>query len=187
MKTLISGVCCAIAIVALMQAPAAAAEEIICGLILGSSSATATAPGSFVIPQPGDRAPAGTYIVIPQGTQFTYAQPLVWVCVRTTGSPPTQVMGGFVSTRTFVEFVQPGSPGYRAAPAPAPTPSGSPATGQVGAVTSPASGLPNTSTSPTSAPLPQLALFVSALLALGSAYVLRRRRSVMVRPFRMPS
>lgn len=140
MKTLISGVCCCvIAIIALIQAPAAAAEEITCGKILGSSAPTATAPGSFVIPQLGIPAPAGTYISISQGTQFTYVWPPVWVCVRTTESPPTQVFGGYISTRTFVEFVQPGSPGYRAEPAPAPTPSGSRVTGQVG-------GLPGTST-----------------------------------------
>lgn len=164
MRTVIGALCGTTAMVALMLAPAAAAEEIICGRIMGFSAATATAPGSFVIPQPGDVAPAGTYIVIPKGTEFT-APGTAWVCVRTSESPPTQVFGGFTSTRTFVEFVPPGSPGYRAEPTPAPTPSRSP--GGTGA-------LPSTSTARTDMVL-ALALFASAVLGLGGAYLLLRR------------
>jgi hypothetical protein len=151
----IGAVCVAIALIALMPATAAAAEQVVCGKILGSISPQANAAGSFVIPQPGDTAPAGTYIVIPAGTQFSYAQPPVWVCVRTIDSPPTPVMGTQISSLTFLNFVQAGSPGYRAEPIP------------VG-------GLPNTSTAPAGTLLPPVALFASVLLALGGAYVRRR-------------
>ena len=120
----------------LMQVPASAAEEVICGRILGLSAPTASADGSLVIPQPGDVAPAGTYVVIRRGTAFAYAGPPVWVCVRTTKSPPTQVMGGHTSTLTFIEFVQPGAPGYRPEPSAIPRAGASPAIGQVGTLPS---------------------------------------------------
>ncbi len=161
---------CATVIIALSQVlPAAAAEDIVCGRIMGFSSATATASGSFVFAQPGlDVAPAGTYIVIPQGTPFSLQTG--WVCVRTTASPPTLILGQFISTRTFVGFVPPGSPGYRAeptaAPASGPLPTGR---GEVNA-------LPGTSTSPSDEPLGPLALSFLGLLALPR--LLRRRRLV---------
>ena len=165
-------VVCGLAILSLTQTPAAAAEEIFCGKILGSSAPTATAPGSFVIPQPGDRAPAGTYIGVAAGTQFSYERPLVWVCVRATlGGPVVPVPGSpSGTTHTFVAFVTPGSPGYRAEPAAAPSPIGSPGTGGVAAPS-----LPSTSTEAAASPRP--ALFVFALLALGGSYALRRRRT----------
>jgi hypothetical protein len=164
-RVFMGAVCFAIALIALMPAAAAAAEQIVCGKILGSISPQANAAGSFVVPQPGDTAPAGTYIVIPAGTQFSYAQPLVWVCVRTIDSPPTPVMGTQISSLTFLSFVQAGSPGYRAEPIPAPRASDLPR---------PVGGLPSTSTSPAGTFLLPVALFVSVLLALGAAYVLRR-------------
>ncbi|HAL26879.1 MAG TPA: hypothetical protein DCP25_09095 [Chloroflexi bacterium] len=157
----------AIVIAIATSGAANAADEVVCGRIMGYSGATATAPGSLVIPQPGDTAPAGTYIVIPVGAQFTYPG-TSWACVRTTASAPTQVFGGFTSTRTFAGFVAPGSPGYRAEPA-APSPSGPVPTGR-GSV----GVLPGTSTAPISVPLMPLALSVSGLLALG-VYALRRR------------
>ncbi len=168
MRSLIGAVFGAFAIAALIQVPASAAEEIVCGKILGSVAPTATAPGAFVIPQPGDVAPAGTYIAVPAGTQFSYAHPLVWVCVRATlGGPVVPVPGSpSGTTHTFVAFVAPGSPGYRAEPTPAPRPSASAATGQVGT-------LPGTSTEPTGLPL--MVLFASGLAVLASAFVLRRR------------
>jgi len=160
----VGAACVAIALIALMPASAAAAEQIVCGKILGSIGPQANAAGSFVIPQPGDTAPAGTYIVVPAGTQFSYAQPPVWVCVRTIDSPPTPVMGTQTSSLTFVSFVQPGSPGYRAEPIPAPRASDAPR---------PVGGLPNTSTAPSSALLPSVALFVSGVVALWGAYLRR--------------
>jgi hypothetical protein len=161
----IGAVCVASALIALMPATAAAAERIVCGKILGSIGPQPNAAGSFVIPQPGDTAPAGTYIVIPAGMQFSYAQPPVWVCVRTVDSPPTPVMGTQISVLTFVSFIQTGSPGYRAEPIPAPRASDSPR---------PVGGLPSTSTAPAGTFL-AVALFVSMVLAFGGAYVRRRR------------
>lgn len=141
-----------LAIAALIQIPAlAASDDIVCGRIMGLVGATATAAGSLVIPQSGDVAPAGTYIVIPQGTQVS-SQGVTWVCVRTTASSPTQVMGGFVATRPFAGFVAPGSPGYRAEPTAAP-PSGPAPTGRGGVGV-----LPGTSTAPSGVPLVPLAL-----------------------------
>lgn len=147
-----------IAIATATAGAANATDDIVCGRIMGMTGATASAPGAMVIPQPGDVAPAGTYIVIPPGMTQVTSQGVAWVCVRTTSSPPTQVLGGFTSTRTFVAFVAPDSPGYRAEPAAA----------------SPRGPLPSTSTAPGSAPLVPLALSLSGLLALG-LLALRRR------------
>jgi hypothetical protein len=142
------------------------ADDVVCGRIMGDVGATATAAGSLVIPQPGDVPPAGTYIVIPQGTPFS--SQAGWVCVRTTASPPTLVLGQFISTRTFVGFVPPGTPGYRAEPSPAPLRGPLP-TGRGGAAL-----LPGTSTAATGAAVTALALVLLGVLALG--YVLRRGR-----------
>lgn len=161
----------ALAIVALTQAPALAAEEVICGKILGSIAPTATTAGAFVIPKLGVPAPDGNYIGVAAGTQFSYAQPPVYVCVRATlGGPVIPVPGSPSGTTfTFIEFVAPGAPGYRAEPTPAPRPSVSPSTGQVGT-------LPGTSTESTD--LPPLVLFASGLVVLASAFLLRRRAAI---------
>ena len=166
MKTVLGTLFGVIAMVALLQAPGAAAEEIFCGKILGYSAATATAHGSFVIAAPGPQALVGTYIVIPRGTTQFDTQGTAWVCVRTTDVPPTPVADNQTSTRAFVAFVAPGSPGYRAEPTAAPTPAGPPRA--IGS-------LPGTATASDTGALVPLALGVPGLIALG-AYALRGRR-----------
>lgn len=155
-----------IAMVLLVHAPAMAAEEIYCGRILGYSAATAAAHGSFVIVERGPEGTIEKYVVIPQGmTQFD-TQGTAWVCVRTTDTAPTRVADGQTTTRAFVSFVTPGSPGYRAEPTPAPTASPR----AVGS-------LPSTATAPATPAVVPLALGVPALLAL-AAHALRKRRVV---------
>ena len=129
-----------------------AADDVVCGKILGFI-ATATADGSLVIPQPGDVAPAGTYILIRQGTAFAAPAGTPWVCVRTTTIAPTQVFGGNIATRAFVAFVAAGSPDFRAEPTPA----------QRSAVPGGVGSLPNTSTDG------GVALTLAALGGLGVA------------------
>lgn len=147
---------------------AAAADDIVCGRIMGLLGATATAPGSLVVAQPGrDVAPAGTYMLIPQGMTQVTAQGSLWVCIRTTPSAPTPVMGGMVATRTFAGFVPPGTPGFQAEPA-APSPSGPLPSGRGGVGV-----LPGTSTAPNGSPPVHLALVGSGILVL-CAIALRR-------------
>jgi hypothetical protein len=133
-------------VAAVMPAGVAAqqAEEIVCGRIMGHSAPTATSDGSFVIAQPGDVAPAGTYIAVRAGTQITFPQG--WVCVRATRGGQSVPVPGSPSgtTHTFVAFVGPGEAGYRAEPSPPPAPSG--ALGAVGGPNVPRQ-LPSTSTS----------------------------------------
>jgi MYXO-CTERM domain-containing protein len=122
----------------------------------------------------GCRIPALAALPLPGRTSSFHKGPrftspgTAWVCIRSTESAPTPVMGGFVATWAFVGFVPAGSAGYRAEPTAAPMPSGAPR---------PAGGLPNTSTAPADAPLAQLALGLLALVVLGAAFFRRRLRS----------
>lgn len=167
MKTVLGTLFGVIAMAALLQVSAMAAEEIFCGRILGYSAATATAHGSFVIAERGPQTLVGTYIVIPRGTTQFDTQGTAWVCVRTTDVPPTPVADNQTSTRAFVAFVAPGSPGYRAEPTAAPTPAGPRAVGS----------LPGTATAPATGALAPLALGVPGLIALG-AFALRQGRPI---------
>lgn len=156
---------CVLGVLAFLPAAAAAqAEEIVCGRIMGHYRATPTGSGDFVVVE---RSPTGaaiaTYILIPEGAQFSY-DAASWVCVRTTSAPPTRTYDGSTATRTFVAFVAPGSAGYRAEPTAAPVPSASPAA--VGSLPSTTTGAPP--------PPAQLALGVAALVLAGAVHLLRR-------------
>ena len=101
----------ALAVFAFASQPVLAVDEVACGRVLGYSAATATATGSLVVARPGDVAPNGYYVVIPAGIQVS-ATGSSWICMRTTEIQPTQVAGGFTTTRAFAALIAPGASDY---------------------------------------------------------------------------
>jgi MYXO-CTERM domain-containing protein len=167
----------AVAVLALGASPVLAADEIVCGRLISLEPATATARGGLTIdqlqpappplpsPSGGTVVPPGISFSLTPGTQLTYADLQGYFCVRFISS---------ISPRTFLGLVAPGSPGYLPAPVSAsPSASGSSAArpGGVGGTGT----LPTTSTDASGQTIAMIA-WLSALLMLGTAVALRRRR-----------